>query len=100
MKTMIQLGKTLVAIAVSAFVGTFLAACGGHDSDAPSVSTEEARITTLLDKREWRFIQDDNLSDAAALSADTAAWSRVQLPHTWNAIDAATTEQTTPTSQN
>src|SRR4051812_9103255 len=69
MKTMIHLGKTLVAIAVTACLGTFLAACGGHDSDAPPVSIEEARTTTQLDKREWRFIQDDNLTDAAALTA-------------------------------
>lgn len=47
----------------------------------------------------WHFTLDDALQDTQALQADTAAWERVALPHTWNALDAATTVQTTPASQ-
>ena len=63
------------------------------------VSAMLPRRVTVLDKLNWKFVQDDNLTDAAALSGDASTWSTVRLPHTWNAIDAATTEQTNPTSQ-
>lgn len=42
----------------------------------------------------WRFIQDDTLSEEAALASDGANWSEVSLPHTWNAHDAANTNAT------
>ena len=64
------------------------------------VSATQPRAVIVLDKRDWKFVQDDTLTDSAALSADATTWSTVHLPHTWNAIDAATTEQTTPTTQN
>lgn len=47
----------------------------------------------------WRFRLDDALNDDQALKADAAAWETVALPHTWNALDAATSVQTTPTSK-
>lgn len=47
----------------------------------------------------WRFQLDDALADDAALRADTGAWAPVSLPHTWNALDAASTVQTTPNSK-
>lgn len=47
----------------------------------------------------WRFIQDDSLTEQAALAADGAGWIQISLPHTWNARDAASTAQTTPASQ-
>lgn len=103
MKSLFPSRKTVVAAAVSACLAALLAACGGSDGDtAPTsggtASVAEVRSTTLLDKKDWRFIQDDNLTDAAALSASTAAWSTVNLPHSWNEKDAARTDQTSPTS--
>ena len=85
-----------------------LVACGGDgdgddDADAPVpvvVDTTPLRTATALDKLGWRFIQDDNLTEAAALSSDASTWSTVTLPHTWNEKDAASTEQTTPDSRN
>ncbi len=68
---------------------------------APGAAAGQAvaarRTTALLDN--WRFIQDDSLTDAAALAADTSAWAQVNLPHTWNRVDAASTAQTTPASK-
>lgn len=47
----------------------------------------------------WKFVQDDALTDAAALGADGTGWQSVALPHSWNASDAASTAQTGPASQ-
>lgn len=44
----------------------------------------------------WRFVQDDALTEAAALAESGAAWQAVSLPHTWNAQDAASTTATVP----
>ena len=44
----------------------------------------------------WRFVQDDAMSDEAALSSTGDAWQSVTLPHTWNASDAATTDARVP----
>lgn len=120
MNPQIHAKKNLVAAAAtSACLAAFLAACGGggdtklaDDSGKESAATalaadagwrfgaslDEVRSTTLLDQKAWRFIQDDQLTDAAALSGDTTGWSDVKLPHTWNEKDAASTDQTTPTS--
>lgn len=104
MKSLFPSRKTVVAAAASASLAVLLAACGGSDGDGGSppvdvpATTAEVRTTKLLDKEQWKFIQDDALTDEAALSASTTAWSTVNLPHTWNEQDAARTEQTTPTS--
>jgi beta-galactosidase len=111
----------VAAAAASAGLAALLAACGGGGDTTPAddsgselpttalsanagwrfgASLEEVRSTTLLDKKAWRFIQDDQLTDAAALSGDTTAWSSVKLPHSWNEKDASRTDQTTPTSVN
>jgi beta-galactosidase len=71
---------------------------GPAEAQVVGVSATEPRAVTVLDLRDWNFVQDDSLTDAAALSSDASTWSTVHLPHTWNMIDAATTEQTTPTS--
>lgn len=47
----------------------------------------------------WHFALDDALLDEQALQVETSAWERVALPHSWNALDAATTVQTTPASK-
>ena len=44
----------------------------------------------------WRFVQDDALTDDAALTSTGQAWQPVTLPHTWNADDAASTNATAP----
>jgi beta-galactosidase len=44
----------------------------------------------------WRFVQDDKLTDQAALKSSGADWQAVNLPHTWNADDAATLNATRP----
>lgn len=61
----------------------------------PAGATAELRITTDFGAG-WKFIQDDALMDAAALSSTAAGWQRVTLPHTWNAEDAASTHATKP----
>ncbi|HEY3383609.1 MAG TPA: glycoside hydrolase family 2 TIM barrel-domain containing protein [Vicinamibacterales bacterium] len=59
------------------------------------ISTAEVRMTVAL-ARGWRFLRDDSLTEDAALVATGASWQEVSLPHTWNAIDAASTTATTP----
>jgi len=95
------LRHTPIAWALGLALIAGLTACGSSDDDpAPSdtVSTEELRAVTLLDKQDWKFVEDDALTDAAALSADASSWASVTLPHSWNARDAASIAQTTPTS--
>ncbi len=65
----------------------------GAEETPPAV--EELRRTYRLEGN-WQFIQDDTLSDDAALSATGTNWQTVRLPHTWNAEDAASTKATKP----
>lgn len=97
-------GKPFV---LSVVMAATLMACGGSDDAAPppvtpppavdTVTTEQARTITPL-MRGWKFTQDDNLTDTQALAAQAQNWATVNLPHTWNALDAATTAQSTPTT--
>ncbi|APW40829.1 hypothetical protein RD110_20320 [Rhodoferax koreense] len=70
---------------------------GGGGNGAGAVSVDALRNQTSLAKN-WKFVQDDNLTDTQALAASGTNWATVNLPHTWNAIDAATTAQSTPTT--
>ena len=95
--------KTILALAVSTLLG--MAACGGGGGgsgsvgvDGPVVNADVVRSVTPL-MAQWRFIQDDKLTDSAALENDGRSWATVNLPHTWNEKDAASTAQTTPTSK-
>ena len=88
-----------ICVALASPVVCAVGAAGDVKDQTCNLSGGQPRAVTVLDKQAWRFIQDDNLTDAAALSSDASTWSTVHLPHTWNAIDAATSEQTTPTSQ-
>ena len=92
--------KTAMAIAVSVALSLGLAACGGDEdvTNAAVVSTVESRTVAPL-LQNWKFIQDDVLTDADALANDGSSWSNVTLPHSWNATDAAQTAQTSPTSK-
>jgi beta-galactosidase len=89
-----------ICIALASTVVCAVGVAGDVKAQTSNFSVSQPRTVTVLNKQAWRFIQDDNLTDAAALSSDASTWSTVQLPHTWNAIDAATTEQKGPTSQN
>jgi beta-galactosidase len=51
--------------------------------------------TTMLLTQERKFIQDDALTDEAALKTSGPGWQTVSLPHTWNAQDAASLKATT-----
>jgi beta-galactosidase len=50
-------------------------------------SSEARTIRPLLEG--WKFIQDDDLADEDALAGAGEDWQSVELPHTWNAEDAA-----------
>ncbi|MHB8635410.1 MAG: glycoside hydrolase family 2 protein [Fimbriimonadaceae bacterium] len=50
-------------------------------------ATANPRLERLLDKG-WRFVKGDE-PGAQAVGFDDAAWSKVSLPHTWNAEDGA-----------
>nr|WP_156133367.1 hypothetical protein [Massilia sp. JS1662] len=80
-----------VAVRGIALAALLACAAGAAAGDAPR------RATPL--SGHWQFVQDDALTDAAAVAADGAGWQSVALPHTWNRIDAASTAQTGPDSQ-
>ena len=60
----------------------------------PSETAEPRALQTLA--AGWRFVQDDAMTEAAALAATGDGWAAVSLPHTWNANDAASTNATVP----
>src|SRR5690242_9672605 len=62
---------------------------------AEPTNTKSVRITIPL-MENWKFIQDDRLTDEAALASAGADWKTIQLPHTWNAEDAAGLHVTKP----
>ena len=90
------MAKTVLAAALAA---AFAVGCGGSDSGpaSPAVTVDQVRTTTPLTTN-WRFVFDSSLTDEQALNADATNWSTVSLPHTWNATDAATTAQSTPST--
>jgi beta-galactosidase len=105
--THLGIARTAVAIAVAAFLAV---GCGGSDDGVAAtppattppattapVTTDAIRTTTALNK-DWRFVLDENLTEAQALAADLPNAVPVTLPHTWNTADAATTAQSTPTT--
>jgi beta-galactosidase len=92
-------------IAFSLVMSATLLACGGGGGGSNSPSTPAAPVATTAEARAvtplmqgWRFTQNDSLTDDQALAAQADTWARVSLPHTWNAQDAATTAQSTPTT--
>src|SRR5690606_340553 len=62
-----------------------------HQAAAQVVDTTEVRIVQPLNEN-WRFVQDDELTETEALSSTADDWEPVTLPHTWNAEDAASLE--------
>jgi beta-galactosidase len=74
---------------------TLLAAALPSMAQAPATQASDLRAVRPLASG-WRFIQDDALTDDAAVAATGDNWQVVTLPHTWNANDAATTNATAP----
>ncbi len=64
-------------------------------AQATAIPSAEVRAVRSL-ATGWRFVQDDALTDAAALASTGEDWQSVTLPHTWNASDAASTNATVP----
>ncbi|MDR2327936.1 MAG: hypothetical protein LBE51_21365 [Acidovorax sp.] len=94
MPTRFQFKPMALAVAMA-----FISVLPAHSIEARTAvaSVDSVRgVTTLA--AGWKFIQDDDLTDAQALASDGANWSRVTVPHTWNALDAASTAQTTSAS--
>lgn len=56
-----------------------------------TIDTTALRITQPL-MENWQFVLDDGLTDEQVLASDGAGWQVVNLPHTWNAQDAASYE--------
>lgn len=105
---MFKLNKVSAVVALAVSASFLVAACGGSSSsdvvtgnppstNAPAVDAQPVRSVKSLNTG-WKFIQDDILTDEQALAASGADWATVKLPHTWNAIDAATTAQSTPST--
>lgn len=71
------------SILLAAFVLIVTGVSNAQDVDTAALRT----VQPLMEG--WRFVQDDQLTDEAALAATAADWQTVDLPHTWNAEDAA-----------
>jgi beta-galactosidase len=73
------------------------AAPGQSNTEAarhPTATPTELRITVPL-MQGWKFTFDNNLTDDEALASKAAHWETTNLPHTWNA-EAASTSNSSP----
>ena len=72
--------------------------CLSEGQGAAGGSTVQATgPRTVRSLREnWKFVQEDGLTDEQALRATGSEWKTVSLPHTWNARDAAGMKVTEP----
>lgn len=91
--------RAIARFTLAAIVAAALVACGGDGGGeaSPAELLAASRVASPL-MTDWKFVQDDNLTDEQALASDATNWNSVSLPHTWNATDAATTAQSTPTT--
>src|SRR5690606_18403220 len=80
-----------VSIAAALAVATLATSTYPNEAAAQTVDTTELRIVQPLNEN-WRFVQDDELTETEALSTTADDWETVNLPHTWNAEDAASLE--------
>ncbi|WP_370680247.1 glycoside hydrolase family 2 TIM barrel-domain containing protein [Comamonas sp. GB3 AK4-5] len=92
-----QAKHTALAVVLMMAFSSAMAARSSSEPRMAPVTVEAVRGVSTLAVG-WKFIQDDALTDAQALASDGATWSTVTLPHTWNALDAASTAQTSSTS--
>ena len=98
MRKPLQHPISVKTLALSLVMSGVLLACSDDDgAAAPAATATPLRTVTPL-MQGWRFVQDDSLTEAQALASDATNWNTVNLPHTWNATDAATTAQSTPTT--
>lgn len=82
-----RLTRRLIALATMVTLSVY----GGLAIGSPQLQVDTTEVrTTLSLGTNWKFVQDDALTDAAALESTGATWQTVNLPHTWNAHDAAT----------
>ncbi len=58
---------------------------------AQSVDVSPLRTIQPLNEQ-WKFLRNDELTDDAALAAAATDWQLVTLPHSWNAVDAASVD--------
>ena len=61
-----------ICIALASTVVCAVGVAGDVKAQTSNFSVSQPRTVTVLDKQAWRFIQDDNLTDAAALSSDAS----------------------------
>jgi len=88
----------ITTVSVVALIGacSLLGAAPSASARGPATpAAEEVRSLRPLVSG-WRFVQDDALTDEAALASTADHWTPVGLPHTWNAQDAASTDARVP----
>jgi beta-galactosidase len=94
--------RLVEALALSIVLSTALVACGGGGGGGGGDGSGGISVAPLRNvipmAKGWKFVQDDGLTDEQALAASGTNWATVNLPHTWNGADAATTAQSTPTT--
>jgi beta-galactosidase len=78
-----QWRRVLASMAIGALA---MASAGTAFAQTPD-PTEVRRTLPLMEN--WRFVADDDLSEEDALEGGGEGWETVDLPHTWNAEDAA-----------
>src|SRR5437763_344084 len=86
----------MTVLMLRAIVPSIILAAPVSRGDAPAVATATDLRTTRSLMQDWKFAQNDSLTDEAALKASGADWQTVNLPHTWNARDAAGVHVTKP----
>ena len=86
----------MTVLMLRAMVPSIILAAPVSRGDAPAVATATDLRTTRSLMQDWKFAQNDSLTDEAALKASGADWQTVNLPHTWNAKDAAGVHVTKP----
>src|SRR5438477_3382871 len=85
------------AVGVTAFLTLLNHSQLGAAAPAQGVnpSGSELRTTQAL-MRGWSFLFDDSITPEAAIKGTGIKWETVNLPHTWNAKDAAGLDITKP----
>jgi beta-galactosidase len=75
-----------------------LALAGGAGGSTAAVLSAAPRHTVALADG-WQFSADASLGEEAVRTGAGGDWQDVAVPHTWNALDGASTTQTTPDSK-
>ena len=91
MKHSVSALSVVLLVALAAILG---GAPGVGAQPRASVAAEARTVRPLASG--WRFVQDDAMTEEAALESTADTWEAVSLPHTWNAKDAASTDARVP----